>query len=350
MTTAYLAMERGLLVARERDGRWTVERHLAGLQTTCLASDPGRPERIYCGTYGRGLWRSDDAGRSWVPIGDAGEAMEPWDGTGIAHPRVMAIAVSATERGEGYGVVSAGTEPGALFRSENGGDTWRELTGLHELPSAPTWRFPPRPHTNLVRWIAPDPLVPGRLFVAMEAGALVQSADGGHTWRDRQPGGPFDSHTIGMHPQTPDRLFIAGGDGYCESPDGGATWQWPDEGLSYRYLWSLALDPADPDTVLVTGAPDASHAHHLRGAARSTLFRRVGGAPWEKVERGLPDEEGTVIPVVASHATEPGTFYALSNKGLFRSRDAGASWEDLDLPWAAAFADQHQQALIIAPD
>ena len=50
----YLAMERELLVANEQNG-WWVDTRLEGLQPVCLAADPLKPERIYCGTFRRGL-------------------------------------------------------------------------------------------------------------------------------------------------------------------------------------------------------------------------------------------------------------------------------------------------------
>ena len=344
--TLYLAMERELLVVRPQHGR-QVEHRLVGMQTTCLAVDPFRPERVYCGTFGRGLWRSDDCGDSWQPIGDPGEAMEPPHGAGITHAKIMSVAVSSSQRVGEYGVVYAGTEPSALFRSDDGGETWRELVNLLKVPSAPTWSFPPRPYTSLIRWITPDPLVPGRIFVAAEAGALLRSLDGGETWGDRRPGGPFDSHTVVMHPLAPDRLYCAAGDGYFESIDGGDTWHKPADGLPFRYLWSVAVDPADPDTVVVSAAPSAMHAHHLRDNAQAGLYRKVREQPWQRSSAGLPGEIGTVIPIVATIHTQPGTFYALSNRGLFRSTDTGVTWESLDVPWDTAYVTQHQQALVV---
>ncbi len=193
------------------------------------------------------------------------------------------MAVSATERVSGHGVVFAGTEPSALFRSEDAGATWRELSALRQLPSAPTWSFPPRPYTSHVRWITPDPLVPGRIFVAIEAGALVRSLDGGETWEDRKPDGPYDTHTLAMHRLAPDRLYSAAGDGFMrpgngflESRDGGETWQRPDDGLEHHYLWSVAVDPADPNTMVISAASGPRQAHDP-ASAESAIYRRTGG-------------------------------------------------------------------------
>jgi hypothetical protein len=57
--------------------------------------------------------------------------------------------------------------------------------GIKQLPSSKSWSFPPRPWTHHIRWIEPDANNPDYVFAAIEAGALVQSHDGGKTWIDR---------------------------------------------------------------------------------------------------------------------------------------------------------------------
>ncbi|HLG78404.1 MAG TPA: glycosyl hydrolase [Ktedonobacteraceae bacterium] len=356
MKKIYLAMERELLVTSQQHGAWQTETHLVGLQPTCLAIDPFQPERVYCGTFGRGLWYSDDAGHTWKPTGDAGMAMGQWNGDGIFHAKVASVAVSPAEQAGRYGVVYAGTEPSAVFRSEDGGETWWEQPALRHLPSAPSWRFPPRPYTSHVRWITPDPLAAGRLFAAIEAGALVRSVDGGQTWEDRVPGGPFDTHTLVMHRLAPNRLYSAAGDGFMnpgngfvESTDGGDTWYRPDDGLQHHYLWSVAVDPADPDTIIISASHSPHQAHDPR-EAEATIYRKQADEPWQEVRTGLPDTKGTVIPILASNPAEPATFYALTNKGLYHSTDAGHTWETLTIPWNQQYVHQHQQALAISED
>src|SRR5437016_7486467 len=85
---------------------------------------------------------------------------------------ITAVDVGHAGQADGFGIVYAGTEPSAVFRSDNGGDSWVDLAGLRALPSADTWSFPPRPHTHHVRWIEADVSVADRVFVAIEAGAL----------------------------------------------------------------------------------------------------------------------------------------------------------------------------------
>jgi photosystem II stability/assembly factor-like uncharacterized protein len=342
MRRIYAAMEEELLVVEGVESP-RAERRLDDRKPRCLAADPLRPELIYCGTADRGLWRSTDAGDSWEPVGE-----------GITHANVTAVAVSAAERTDGRGVVYAGTEPSTLFRSEDGGGSWRELEAMRRLPSFPEWSFPPKPETSHVRWISPDPAVPGRLFVCIEAGALIRSYDGGETWVDRVSEGPLDTHTLAVREDAPGRLYSAAGDGffaegggYLESPDGGDTWERHPEGLTHHYLWGLAVDPQDPNTVLISASSGPMQAHSA-GAAESTVYRREDGGPWQEVRGGLPDTEGTIASVL--DAAEPGVFYALNNHGLYRSPDAGKNWERLDVSWPERYLRQHPQALLVTED
>ena len=196
MTTILAAMESELLVASRENSEWRTDVRLADRSPRCLASDPLRPELVYCGTSNGGIWRSTDAGESWEQVGE-----------GVLPGQITAVAVSPVERAGGWGVVYAGTEPTALYRSENRGETWRELAGRRALPSAPEWSFPPRPWTSHVRAIASDPSAEGKVYVAVEAGALVRSPDGGETWQDHVPDGPHDTHTLATHPRAPGRVY-----------------------------------------------------------------------------------------------------------------------------------------------
>ena len=342
MKKIYIATDKALAIARQHDEEWVVDAQLTGLATQCLAVDPQQPEEVYCGTFGQGLWKSHDAGRTWENVG-----------TTIIGEQVMSVAISPLERSNGHNVIYAGTEPSAIFRSADGGATWRDLVALRQLPSAPTWSFPPRPYTSHVRWMTPDPLQPGRIYAAIEAGALIRSFDGGQTWEDRKPDGPFDTHTLAMHQLAPNRLYSAAGDGFMragngfvESDNGGDTWYRPDEGLNHHYLWSVAVDPADPDTLVISAAHGPQQAHNPR-SAESAVYRRSHSSPWQQVRSGLPEEKGLLTCVLTVNAAEPGVFYAGSNKGIFRSADAGVDWEELPIHWPDNFQMGRVHALVV---
>jgi photosystem II stability/assembly factor-like uncharacterized protein len=336
MSNLVVATEAALLIARNAT-RWAVEEHLRGRSPECLAVDPHDPTRLYCGTLGNGLWRSTDAGRTWEPAG-----------SGIPHRDVTAVAVSAAEQAKGVGVVYAGTEPSAVFRSDDGGDTWTDLAGLRALPSATTWSFPPRPHTHHVRWIEPDPTQPGTVFVAIEAGALVRTLDGGRTWLDRVPDGPYDTHTAATHRLAPGRIYSAAGDGYFESNDAGESWTEPDNGLEHFYLVGVAVDPGDPDAVIVSGA-DGPYVAYSPRYAEAYVYRRTERGPWEPAMHGLPEARGTVATRFATHVDQPGVIYAANNRGLFRSADGGLTWKLLDIAWPGPALADGVEALACLP-
>jgi len=294
------------------------------LRPTCLGADPLVAGRAWCGTEAHGVLRSDDGGRSWRAMG-------------LDRDEITAVAASPVEAG----LVWVGTEPSALWRSGDGGESWERAEGLGELPSSSEWSFPPRPDTHHVRWIACHPREAGRLWLAIEAGALVSTPDGGRSWRDRVAGGPYDTHELAIHPERPDVLRVAAGDGYYESFDGGATWASPEDGLEVGYLRSVAIDPGDPGVVVVSAA---SHAHAAYRAGRSDgrLYRREGDGPWERVRDGWPEPPATIAPLLAA-GREPGELWAADERGVHRSGDGGRRWEQLAAfeptpPWLRGLA------------
>src|SRR5258705_2099032 len=120
--------EAGLLIAR-RASIWTVDERLGGRSPECVAVDLRRPAQVYCGTARAGLFRSRDSGRNWEPVGP-----------GIDHPMITAVDVGHAGKADGFGIVYAGTEPSAVFRSDNGRDTSAGLARLRALPSTVTLR------------------------------------------------------------------------------------------------------------------------------------------------------------------------------------------------------------------
>src|SRR5207248_5570105 len=187
----------------EADGGWDVRLFLSGSGTQCLAVDPADADTTYAGLRAGGVRRTGDGGDSWQ------DCSPP-------EPGVFSLAVSAAD-----GAVYAGTEPSRVFRSDDCGATWDALDALLDLPSRPGWRFPPRPWTSHVRWIAPSPHEAPLLLVGIELGGLMLSRDGGQTWEDHRPGAQRDVHALAWHPSAPGRAYEAGGGGAAWSRDGG---------------------------------------------------------------------------------------------------------------------------------
>jgi photosystem II stability/assembly factor-like uncharacterized protein len=274
---------------------------------TCLAADPLVPARVWCGTRGSGVFRSDDGGHSWAFAGLPGR-------------QIMALAAAPD-------VIWAGTEPSEIWRTDDGGDSWEHMEGLEALPSSSEWAFPPRPDTHHVRWIASHPSEPERLWVAVEAGALVYTPDGGRTWRDRVTGGPWDTHELAIHPAAPDVLRVAAGDGYFESDDAGATWLAPRAGLEVGYLRSIAIDPGRADTVVISAA-SGPRSSYVAGVSDGRLYRRVGTGDWERVRDGWPDPADTIAPLLTRGGRD-GEIWGADERGLHVSSDGGVKWQQV---------------------
>src|SRR5260221_1464889 len=121
------------------------------------------------------------------------------------------------------------------------------------------------------------------------------------------------------------------GQGFALSRDAGDTWERPSAGLEHHYLWGLAVDPDDPETVIVSAAHSPNQAHNPT-AAESAIYRRSGGSAWQRVAGGLPAEHGMLSSVLGASPAEAGGFYAAHNLCLYRSGHAGPSWEPPGIP------------------
>jgi photosystem II stability/assembly factor-like uncharacterized protein len=279
----------------------------------CLAADPLVPGRAWCGTERGGVLRSDDGGKSWESVGLEGRL-------------IMSVTPSPAKK-DAHGVVWVGTEPSEVWHSGDAGATWTQTSRLETLPSSSEWSFPPRPDTHHVRWIACHPREPERLWVAIEAGALVSTIDGGRTWRDRVPGGPYDTHELAIHPKAPDTLRVAAGDGYYESHDAGATWHSPSAGLEVGYLRSVAIDPENPDVVLISASSGPFTAYRA-GRSDGRLYRRLSRERWKHVRNGWPEPASTIAPVLSSGA-KAGELWAADERGVHWSDDGGERWRQV---------------------
>ena len=305
MARLYAATGDGIVRLDEETGGWAAEVFLGGSGAQCLAVDPREPDTVYAGLREGGVRRSEDGGGSWIDCS-------------LSEAGVFSLAVSAAG-----GAVYAGTEPSRLFRSDDGGESWRELEALLELPSRPTWSFPPRPWTSHVRWIAPSPHDADLILVGIELGGLIRSSNGGETWQDHRPGAQRDVHSLAWHPRVRGRAYEAGGGGAAFSEDAGESWQPADEGRDRDYTWSVAADPDDPGLWYVS-ASTGPFAAHGRGDPQARIFRRCAGEPWQALAGGLP-EPLTAMPY-ALVVADGRLFAGLADGQIWESRDHGDSW------------------------
>ena len=305
MARLYAATGDAIARLEESGGVWTVELSLAGSGAQCLVVDPNDPDTVFAGLREGGVRRTVDAGASWADCA-------------LPERGVFSLAVSAAD-----GAVYAGTEPSRLFHSDNRGQSWRALDALLDLPSRPSWSFPPRPWTSHVRWIAPSPHDANLLLVGIELGGLMRSTDGGESWQDHRPGAQPDVHSLAWHPRVPSRAYEAGGGGAAFSVDGGESWLPADEGRDHNYTWSVTVDPKDPDCWYLSASTGPYAAHGGRDP-QARIYRRRAPEPWRPLTGGLPEP----LPAMpyALLTTQNRLFAGLVNGELWESRDRGESW------------------------
>jgi photosystem II stability/assembly factor-like uncharacterized protein len=155
---------------------------------------------------------------------------------------------------------------------------------------------------------------------------VLRSADGGQTWSGHRPGAGRDCHQLMFHPRQGDWAYEANGGGPALSRDGGLTWEQPRAGLDRRYCFNVAFDAAQPEVWFAVVAPMLK-AHTAQ--ARACVVRSAGGAAWQRVGGGLP-EEFDRLPLLAAHPAVPGELFVASGQGqVWQSTDCGDTWARL---------------------
>lgn len=286
-------------------GKWAVEVVALQADIRCLVVDPHAPGRVFAGTQGDGVLRSDDSGRTFTP-------------TGLDGLIVKSLAVHPSRPGHLF----AGTKPPRLFVSEDGGRQWLELESFQRVRRL-FWFSPAElPFTAYVQAIAISHSDPDVLIAGIEAGAVVRSVDGGRTWQGHRPGALRDCHSL----HAIGRRFFEGGDrGAAVSDDGGANWTRP-PGLRRKYGWAVVADPADPSLWYLSSAYGIrAHSDH----ADAAIHRCRGDGPWEELSGGLPRPmDGMPYALIAGPEARR-LAAGLSNGEVWETRDAGDSWVQL---------------------
>jgi photosystem II stability/assembly factor-like uncharacterized protein len=369
-----------ILTSDGKREKWEVSSpHFAGWEMYHLKGSPADPNRLYASQssswFGQIIQRSDDGGKTWHQPGTPpGEPTTAPDGTpkgesnkfvydtspatgkpltthqwydGTAHPwefkRVWHLEPSLTDPDTVY----AGVEDAALFRSTDGGKSWRELAGLRGHGSGDKWA--PGAGGMCLHTILLDPSNQGRMFVAISSAGTFRTDDGGKTWRPINRGlhslyipDPTAEighcvHRIAMHRSRPDVLFMQKHWDVMRSDDAGESWREISGNLPTDFGFAIDVHAHEPETIYVV--PIKSDSEHFPPDGKLRVYRsKSGGNEWEALTKGLPQSDCYVNVLRDAMAVDSldkcGVYFGTTGGQVYASADAGNNWAPIvrDLP------------------
>ena len=286
--------------------------YLEGWGVMHILLDPRDQQSLYAATdtvvWGGSMFRSEDFGASWAyetpgprfPEGAGQTIIKPWQ----VQPGPS----------DDPGVLYAGVEPAALFRSPDGGKTWNRLDGLENHHSRKDWQ--PGNGGLCLHSIVLDPQNNQRLYVAISAAGVFRSDDGGATWAAKNVGIRDDFlpvqypewgqciHKIAMHPEKPQTLYQQSHCGVYRSDDHGDSWTDIGAGrLPTDFGFPMVVHPHEPDTIYVV-PEESPEKHWVPGGSMKVYRSRNRGEDWTPLSTGLPQENAYVGVLRDAMATD----------------------------------------------
>jgi photosystem II stability/assembly factor-like uncharacterized protein len=323
----YIGTDSGLSLLTGLAEDWQYDRNvLDGKFVRAITSVSGASTAYACVTK-EGLYATWDAGISWE----------------LALPgNVHSVAVDPTNPK----VVYSGVEPVGLFRSEDAGRSWTEVQGLRHVPEhvREKWWFPRPPHEGHVLSIFIDAQDPSVLCVGLEHGGILRSSDRGEHWEDLSEGIEYlDIHTVKGDPNHAAVYYTATARGFYRSDQYGQNWIFSQTGIDRSYFHDLVVIPGNPPTLLLTTANGTPPAWMRKEKAQSAIFRSLDyGQNWHQLTRGLPLSMERMVWNLSVDPENPDHLYAGTGEaqdqrtesvatrgGVLVSRDRGNTWTQI---------------------
>ena len=287
--------------------------------------------------WGTFLRSSDDYGRTWTNPQEA-PIRFPAD-SGLTLKNIWQICPAPAAQPN---VLYCGVEPAALYASNDDGKTWTLMRGLFDHPHRPRWM--PGMGGLSLHTIQIDPRNPDRMYVAISAGGVYASDDGGRSWHARNRGirvthmpekyPEFGQciHKFVVHPSRPERLFVQNHWGLYRSDDGGENWRDIANGVPSDFGFAMVVHPRKPDWIYIV--PMESDEFRCAPEGRLRVYRtRNGGESWESLSRGLPQKgayETVLRDAMTTDSLEPaGVYFGTRSGQLYGSADEGRNWKKI---------------------
>lgn len=332
------------LLRRERDGSWSTTGgpHFVDQAIYALALDTRAPDpRVLVGGdsahWGPSVFHSDDLGATWHE--PARPAIAFPEDTGQSLERLWQLVPAGADEPD---VVYAGTEPAALYRSTDRGESFDLVRALWEHPHRPQWE--PGGGGLGLHTILLDPRDAQALTVAISTGGVYRSPDGGESWEASNSGvsavflpGPAPEfgqcvHKVARDAVDPDRLYLQNHWGVFRSDDGGGRWSAIETGLPSTFGFPIAAHPHRADTAY--SFPLNADADRVPAERRCRVYRTDdAGSSWSALEAGLPEapHHGPVLrDALCTDDSDPaGIYFGNRNGELYASADDGESWRQV---------------------
>ncbi|HEY6895943.1 MAG TPA: glycosyl hydrolase [Rhodocyclaceae bacterium] len=364
------------LLIGTRKGAWTLDidagragwalagpLHL-GTQVFHYLADPRNPAlRLIAeggGHLGPSVFRSTDGGRHWQEASHPPQFAAASDGAaGRSVDHVFWLTPGHPSQPQTW---YAGTSPQALFRSDDGGDTWQEVSGLNDHPEFIDWRGGDKggtPDGPKLHSIIVDPQDPRHVLVAMSSGGVFESWDEAATWAPlnqgvamdfappREDGSEYpyghDPHCVVMHPADSNLLYQQNHCGiYRLDRRFGERWQRIGNNMPAEIGdvgFPLVVHPRATDTAWVCPMDGSGLWPRTSPGGKPAVYcTRDGGASWHRQDTGFPAQQAwwTVKrQAMTCDDGEPlGLYLGTTNGQVWASFDEGEHWQCLvhDLP------------------
>ncbi|MDA1234456.1 MAG: exo-alpha-sialidase [Acidobacteria bacterium] len=336
----WVGTRKGAFVFRSADRRkWAAEGpFLPGGEINCVVQDPRDPKRVYAAVnsawFGPHLHVSTNGGKTWK-LSEKGLELKSVEGESLK--RIWKIQPGHADEPK---VVYLGGDPGALFRSEDYGKSWSEVTSLNQHATRKRWN----PGAGGMCLHSIEPLGGGRLVVAISAAGAFRSSDDGANWEPYNQGVRTDFqpekfpevgqcvHKLRAHPANPNLLFQQNHCGIYRGAFDGKKWKDISKGLPSRFGFAAAVPASEPETMFTVPIQSPEYRCNLDGAL-AVGRTRDGGKTWELLRKGLP-QENTHLSILReamdADAHKPaGVYFGTAGGQVYYSRNGGDSWQAL---------------------
>lgn len=329
---------KGLFTYRHTAGQWKLAGpFLSGWEVSSLLLQPnGGTPHILAGTvhyaYGATIRKSVDGGETFTQL--EGRPAYP-EGSSFKLTRIWQIAALDKKNPD---KLFAGVDEAGLFKSDDGGKSWSELSSLTGLPSRSSWN--PGAGGLCLHTILIDPNDSNRMWVGISAVGVFKTTDGGKTWTPSnaglssvatgsdEPSAIYCIHKMTLHPSNPNKLFMQFHGGVYASEDGGANWQRRENGLPGNFGFPMVV--LSDGSLMI--APLQADEHRFFKDGKMAVYKSTDEAKtWTPRTKGLPDEPvytGVLRDAMCVDSAD-GTYLATTGGDVFASLDQGESWQRL---------------------